>query len=528
MFNAFFRFLADLFRPTPPVAPAVEAPIAPPPLPAAPATQPVAPQVARQAALVDVPAAERDARIQMLNSFLTTPHGKLAALAPQHTGALQRDPLFYGHLAAWYAERGEVRDHKVLFVTHLLTSDYGEHREAGWVLLQGLPPHMVAAALDHAKQVIGKTPRMFKSAVTNYLRTLEQRPERFDRAALRSKQDLKHLYASLRIAPGAYAQQILFDERPPEGSALLALKELARAGEPAEQARIIVEQRIPYTTAVGALKRLTPSVLAALVDVMTPQETINHLKSLKQRGAFDSPEIKALIEAKLKAAESDARVSTLKATRALRHVELDEITTAVLTEATDRRVANLARINRPTALFVDKSGSMTQAIELAKEMAALVSAVCDNFRVLAFDSETFEVKAHGVERSAWEEAFRMVKADGSTSIGAPLAKLTRERHYVEQVVIITDMGENAPPLFGNAFAEYTRALDITPNVTIVAVGGQNQRFLQGLRQQGVPLTVWEFGGDYYSLPNLLPLLALPSRAELVEQVMATPLPRRAA
>lgn len=529
MFKMLFRLLADLFRSAPAVAPALEAPSAPPvPQPAAPLPQPGTPPVVRPPVPADVPVGEGDARIQMLNSFLSTPHGKLAALAPLHTGALQRDPLFYGHLAVWYASHGEVRDHNVLFVAHLLTSDYREHREAGWMLLQRLPPHMVAAALDHTRQVIGKTPRMFKSAVANYLRTLEQRPERFDRAALRSKQDLKHLYASLRIAPGAYAQQVLFDDRPPDGSALLALKQLARAGEPAEQARIIVEQRIPYTTAVGALKGLTPAVLAALVDVMTPQETINHLKSLKQRGAFDSPEIKAMIEAKLKAAERDPRVSTLKATRALRHVDLDETATAILTEATDRRVAGIVRINRPTALFVDKSGSMTRAIELAQEIAALVSAVCDNFRVLAFDSETFEVQARGVERSAWEAAFRMVKADGSTSIGAPLAKLTRERHYVEQVVIITDMGENAPPLFGNAFSEYTRTLGVTPNVTIVAVGGQNQRFLQGLRQQGVPLTVWEFSGDYYSLPNLLPLLALPSRAELVEQVMATPLPQRAA
>ena len=99
---------------------------------------------------------EIDVRIQILNSFLTTPHGKLDILAPLHMGALDRDPLFYGHLAAWYASRGEVRDHKVLFVAHLLTSDFAELRVAGWILLQKLPPHLVAAALDHAKRVIGK------------------------------------------------------------------------------------------------------------------------------------------------------------------------------------------------------------------------------------------------------------------------------------------------------------------------------------------------------------------------------------
>jgi len=475
---------------------------------------------------------ELDIRMSVLNSFLGTPHGKLADLAPLHTNAIQRDPLFYGHLAAWYNGRGEVRDHKVLFVAHLLTSDFAEHREAGWVLLQKLPPHMVAAVLDHAKIVIGKVPRIFKSAVTHYLRDLERNPGRFDRAALRSKQDLKHLYASLRIAPGERAQHVLFADQPPPGSALANLKLLAQATEPSEQARLIVEHRIPYTTAVGAVKTITPSVLVALIDTMTPQETINHLASLKKRGAFDSPDVKALIEAKLRKAEGDKRVSTLKATRAVKHVELDETTAAVLTEVTDKRVAQIARIKPPTALFVDKSSSMTQAIDIAKELAALISAVCDDFRVLTFDSAAFEVKApsgpEGTPRSAWEKAFALVKADGWTSIGAPLAKLTRERHYVEQVVIITDMGDNSAPLFHDAYDEYVRVMGLGPQVTIVAIGQTDQRFLTRLRERNVPLTVWEFNGDYYSLPNLLPLLALPSRAELVDEVMSVPLPTRSA
>jgi len=469
---------------------------------------------------------ELDVRIGVLNSFLTTPHGKLADLAPLHVAGLDRDPLFYGHLATWYAGRGEVRDHKVLFVAHLLTSDFAELREAGWMLLQQLPPHMVAQALDHAKRVIGKTPRMLKSAVAAYLRGLEQSAERFDRAVLRGKQDLKHMYASLRIAPGPRAQRVLFEDEPPLGSPLLALRFLAHTADPAEQARIIVEQRIPYTTAVGAVKTLTPSVLIALIDVMTPQETINHLKSLKARGAFDSPEVKALIEQKLKAAEGDKRVSTLKATRALANVTLDDSTEALLTEVTDKRVANITRITRPTALFVDKSSSMTQAIEVAKEVAALISAVCADFRVLAFDSESFEVRAAGVERSAWEQAFRMIRPNGSTSIGAPLAKLARERHYVEQVVAITDMGENSAPMFHEAYAAYTRELGVGPQVTIVAVGGRDERFLGRLREHGIPHTVWEFRGDVYSLPNLLHFLNHPSRAELVETIMAVELPRR--
>lgn len=470
---------------------------------------------------------ELDVRIEMLNSFLTTPHGKLADRAPLHQESIAHDPLFYGHLAVWYHERGEVRDHKVLFVAHLLTSEFREHREAGWMLAQKLPPHMLATTLDHAKRTIGKVPRSFKSAVTAYLRALEGNPPRFDRLALRSRNDLKHLYASLRIAPGARAQAILFADQPPMDCPLAHLKLLAWTANPVEQARMIVEQRIPYTTAVGALKTLTPSLLVALVTVMSPQEVINHLAALKKRGAFDSPEVKALIEERLREAEDDKRVSTLKATRASASVELDEQTAQVLTEVTDKRVAQIARITRPTALFVDKSGSMTKAIAVAKEVAALVSAICHDFRVLAFDNVAFEVTAQGTGRSDWEQAFRMVRANGRTSIGAPLAKLTQERHYVEQVLIVSDLGDNTAPLFADAYTEYVQVMGSRPQVTLVVVDRGNRRFVNRLEEMGVPLTVWEFTGDYYSLPNLLPLLAMPSRADLVEQIMGLPLPTRA-
>src|SRR6266567_8887186 len=224
---------------------------------------------------------ERDIRVQILNSFLTTPHRKLEELAPLHTSALERDPLFYGHLAPWYFEKGVVRDHKLLFVAHLATSDYPEFRGAAWVLLQQLAPYEVARVLDHTKQVIGKTPRSLRSAITRYLKTREKNAKQFDGAALRARNDLKHLYASLRIKPDPRAQAILFDERPPEDSTLAALKRLAKTESAEEQALIILEQKIPYTTAIGAIKHVTPALLVALINAMSPQEVINNMAMLK-------------------------------------------------------------------------------------------------------------------------------------------------------------------------------------------------------------------------------------------------------
>jgi hypothetical protein len=475
---------------------------------------------------------ERDIRVDILNSFLTTPHRKLEELAPLHVSALERDPLFYGHLAPWYFEKGEVRDHKTLFVAHLATCDYAEFREVAWVLLQKLAPYEVARVLDHAKRVAGKAPRSLKSAIAHYLKTRENNDKQFDGAALRARGDLKHLYASLRLKPGPRAQAILFDEQPPENSPLAALKRLAKAESAEEQAQIILDNKIPYTTAVGAIKHVTPAVLVALIGAMSPQEVINNMASLKRRGAMDNQEVKALIEQKLAAAKTDKRVSSMKAKKAAEIAQLDAEMERTLTDVTDQRVASKVEIKRPTALFVDKSGSMTQAIEVAKQLAALVSAVISaDFHVYAFDTAAFEVKAEAVAGkrpalSDWEKAFKFIKANGGTSIGCALAKMTKERIYAEQVILVTDEGENTAPYFRNAWNEYGEQMHTAPSVIIVRVGNGYQPFEKGLQEQGIEVMSYQFSGDYYALPNVLPLLAMPSKAELVDIIMSFELPKR--
>src|SRR5215472_3697331 len=423
---------------------------------------------------------EHDVRVQILNSFLTTPHRKLEELAPLHTRALERDPLFYGHLAPWYFDKGEVRDHKALFVAHLATSEYPEFREAAWVLLQQLAPFEVARVLDHTKRVIGKMPRSLKGAIAHYLKTRENNARQFDGAALRARDDLKHLYASLRIKPGPRAQAILFDEQPPGDSPLAALKQLAKAEDAGEQARIILDNKIPYTTAIGAVKHVTPALLVALINAMSPQEVINNLASLKRRGAMADKDVKALIDQKLADAASDKRVSTLKSKKAVQVAQLDEETERILTEVTDKRVAGKVQGKRPAL-------------------------------------------------SDWEKAFKFIKADGGTSIGSPMVKMTKDRIYVEQVVVVTDTGENTAPYLRDAWAEYAKEMQAAPSVIIVQVGSAHGGFVTALQQRGIEVMHYVFNApDYYSLVNVLPLLAMPSKAELVELVMKYEIPKRPA
>jgi hypothetical protein len=470
---------------------------------------------------------ERDVRLEMLNSLLTTPHRQLEKVAEVHKEMVGRDPLFYGHLAVWYQRNGDVRDHKEVFIGNLLVSDAPEHREAGYMLLQELPPYQVMRVIDFMKQRLGKAPRCARTAVTRYLREREKSAPFFDRAAMRNRKAMKHLYATLHIRPAERADSVLFKDAPPEDSLAFALKQLAKAATAAEQAQIIVEHRIPYTVAVGAIRKLTPTVMVALIDAMTPQEAINNLQSLKLRGAFDHPEVKQMIEAKLEKAQSDTRVSIYKARVAADAADLDPETAARLERVTDAQVKKRGRITKPTALLIDKSGSMENAIEVGKRIAALISGLADaSLIVYAFDTAPYPVPTLGTELSDWERAFRLIKAGGSTSVGCPVEAMRHRQQRVEQFIVVTDEGENTAPYFADAYEAYRRDMNVAPDVILIRVGQSSGWTEKQLKQKQVTVDTFTFAGDYYALPNLIPMLTRPSRLELLMEILDTPLPVR--
>lgn len=517
-------------------------------------------------------APEQDQRLAMLNGLLTTPHRELGLLWPVHRDLIGRDPRFYVRLAAWYFDHGDVRDHKELFVIGLALSHFPGHRDVGLALLRELPPYEVARVVDFihgrkARQAKAKPeapkplaapltkrerkaarkekaaapkvdrsqdfglfrnlPRSLRTEVTRYLREREVDPERFDGAVLAARKALKRLYALLHVKPSDRVQRVLFDEEPPEGSRLQALKLLAKAEAPADQARLILEQRIPYRVAAGVVKQMTSTVLLALIEVMSPQEVINALASLKKRGALDHPDLKARIGRKLEQAKTSRRVSAFKAEKALEVAEFSEEVTAKLHEVADAQVKAKGRIARPTALLIDKSSSMTSAIELGKRIGAMISAVCDApLYVYAFDDLSHRIDPGKDDLASWERALLGITAGNSTSCGAPLAAMERAKLSVDQIVMITDEEENTAPTFVDALKSYRAALGADPNVCIVKTPGASNLLEVRCRQAGIPVDAYQFHGDYYSLTNLIPLLCRPSKRELLEEILEYPLPAR--
>ncbi|MCC6421597.1 MAG: hypothetical protein IT429_25540, partial [Gemmataceae bacterium] len=248
---------------------------------------------------------EQDLRLNILNTLLTTPHRALAQIWPIHQEMAARDPRFYVRLAAWYSDHGDVRDHKEMFVISLAVSSFPGHRDVGLALLRGLPPYQVVRVLDfiHGRKttktvrakaagtggaqtapakvveefgLFRNVPRSLRTEVERYLREREADADWFDSTVLTARKAVKRLYALLHVRPAERAQQILFEEAPPAGSRLFALKELAKAATAEDQARAIRTHRIPYRVASTVVRAMTPEVLRALVEVMSPQEAINN------------------------------------------------------------------------------------------------------------------------------------------------------------------------------------------------------------------------------------------------------------
>jgi hypothetical protein len=194
------------------------------------------------------------------------------------------------------------------------------------------------------------------------------------------------------------------------------------------------DNRIPYRVAATVVQQMTPTVLLALIDVMSPQELINNLAALKRRGAPDNPELKAMLEQKLESAKTGPRVSAFKAEEALKAADLSPEVRQKLEQVADAQIKAKGKIARPTALFIDKSGSMELAIELGKRLGAMISAICEkDLYVYAFDTMAYAIERGGDDLASWEKALKGITAGGGTSCGVALDFMLRKKHYVEQI-----------------------------------------------------------------------------------------------
>ncbi len=560
---------------------------------------------------------------EIFNSLLRTPHRSVDEFLEIHRTQLERDPFLYGCLATYAVHEGEcaVRDTQDIFVATLFVSEFPEHREAAWHMLQDFPPYRarrvvqyitgwakhithtsedkpLSASGEHGvtytrdkyskshsdkslrgKDIVrqvkkigrklrdrmktsaaevtidhwlvrhrghGRTMnRVLRGAISNYLKYREENEEMMEGAIIRARAALRFLYAKAHLVPGGedahWLNRCLFHNEAPEGTRIEAMKKLIESNDPTEQAEIIMAAKLPYPVVRSLVKTVTPSVLIALIDAMSSQELLANLSAIKREGAFDNPEIKELIQSKIKDIQKVKRgkVDALKGTIAAEAVaDLDEDTKKLVRDATDAQLKKHGRIGVATALIIDKSASMGKAIELGKQLgAAIGQAAGDKFAACyLFDYNPVRVrwtKADGDRGSfsAWNKKLAMHRCGGATNLGGVLRSMINEGVRAEQIVIITDEGENGKPTFSQLLPEYKAKFGVIPDIVIVRMGRHsdyNRGHVAKLCEQaGATVASMDVADiDKISIPNLIQLLSRKSIFDLVQEILQLPLPTK--
>lgn len=562
---------------------------------------------------------------EIFNTLLKTPHRNIDETLAIHKEQFQKDPNFYGHVAAWsiLGKNNNIRDINEVFLAVLFDSPYEEHREAAYVMLQNLPPYELVrisnmftgyeetvkfrsfeknkpvtnnkigvrvekartfkkgepqdyipektvkltpkvkkeliekGLITHSTNSFTVTPlRVFhkglghkrikgelRAAIKNYLRNREssKNEELLIGSLLRMRNDVKYLYARTNLLPGGnenhWINQYLFKGIAPSGSRLEAFQKLVKEQNPTEQAKIISDFKIPYPLAVSVLKNLTPSVLIALIEVMTPQELLANLDNLQKRGAMDNPLVKSVIDGKLQAAKKSNKIDAMKGAVASKKAKnINEETKKIVTEITDTQLQRIGKIKATTALLIDKSGSMKQAIELGKELGACIAQASENqdaFSCYLFDTVPTEIKWKATDgditnKSSWDKKLKMFNASGGTVPSCVLQLLESQNKFVEQIIMVTDEGENTHGDFAKCLQKYGDRFGSVPNVVIARLTGGygcDKRIENSLRKIGCNVEVVDCDKiDSVSIPNLIRLLSKKSIFDLIQEILNFELP----
>jgi hypothetical protein len=104
--------------------------------------------------------------------------------------------------------------------------------------------------------------------------------------------------------------------------------------------------------------------------------------------------------------------------------------------------------------------------------------------------------------------------------------MIRNKQVVENIVLVTDEGENQSPLFLPTLQKYRQQMNADPNVCIVKTQGAIDHMERQAKAVGVNVDAWQFSGDGYSLPGIIQFLIKPSKIDLLMEIMSWELPQR--
>jgi Mg-chelatase subunit ChlD len=374
--------------------------------------------------------------------------------------------------------------------------------------------------------------RQLRRLVESYLH--EKEADRgWDHLAIQHRATLKELYALAHAKPAKERTNIVlygrnFDKSKvplPKGSVFEAVAHL-KSMTPTEAAGTIMKFKVPFLIAMGALgeKAKETDLVLALIDRMSPTELTTNVKMLEKLGIKTNPALRGAFEKAMEKAATSKK-NTLKTTQAVDAVE-DEGLKEKLRAVQKKQIAAAGGPDGNWVVLADKSGSMKQAIEVARHVSAsLAQFVKGRVHLVFFDTSPMTVDVTGCSLDQIQKATKHISANGGTSIGCGLNRMLQEKAEIDGIVVVSDGGENTAPYFHDVHKKYTAFAAKDIPVYFFQCDGERDTFSGFMRSAGIEMQTFDLRGskiDYYSIPNTVQALRS-NPYGLVDEILATPL-----
>lgn len=480
------------------------------------------------------------ARKLVFDNLLKVPHRDYSTVVPAFNQALTEDPDFVSKAMVYLFQTSAIRDQVDAAVITLLQShpDLGL-REAGQALmgldfyktrntqhLKALPPYRLLRIWGYMSGHLGyqtkaMAQRRMRTIMNDYLDFMELNEERFDRVILLNRKAIRELYLWLGRWPTPRYEFLVSNKAEPQGIFQM-VKEINRQDNSMEKARLVMEFKLPYTVAASLLPKKDASAHIALIDTMSPQEAANSIGWVEGSGVLEIAEVKDAFLRKIKQAKDVTSMRHRQSSKAK-----SEAVAEAVKEARDATIKEARKITKRTLLNVDRSGSMHQAIEVAKEFAAFLGSRLESedlLYIVAFNDVATRIKPKSLSLSDVEKATQLITANGATCCGIGVQVAIATGFIPEQIVTITDGDENRNP----RYAQVARSLEEVNHV-VIGLGDYHSSFHQELERMGLNVDFFPYTSsgrnDYYLFEQIASILSGQGKKTLVQAIMDIELPQ---
>lgn len=483
------------------------------------------------------------ARMALYQQLMNVPHRKIEPIVTGLREAMTVDPDFTARACVYLLAGGtKIRDQQDAAVITLLQAppQFQEYRQAGRALLLGsnvynisvgtpakhikvksIPAFRVMRTLDYITQSDMKIPRLRKTITRDFVNYVQSNENVFHAIVTNNRPALIELFVREHIRPNKLAKTVLFNNEPIEDTTSWWVRKIANEPDVKLKAQWIAEQRIPYRIAVSIAPKTHPIVAMALIEVMTPTEAANSRAWIEKSGLLKNDEVKKVYLQKVGRASNVASIAHRASSQGA-----DEEVQAVMEMAQEKAVKSGDRIKSDLLLLIDRSGSLSQSIDVAVEFGARIAPVCDGqLRVVVFnDYASIVTVTDPTSLKGWKNAFKGITANGGTSIAKGFMKGIEGGFHPQAICIISDGAEHIGS-FTDVLDEYCNLSGMTPIVQMIRVAGEPDTVSRSIEEKRRwTYEKFEFTGDYNLFDQATAFLGGPTPKSIVERIMDTEIP----